>query len=630
MVVTRSKAIIDYKEPSDDEMEDLTAKTMTKRKRARTARKSQAGGAKNHPTSSSGDPLTRLPLDVVYEILGLLTPLDLLHLARTSKALRSYLMSKRSLIAWKAARAAATPPVPVCPKDISEPQLAVLLFTKECTICGKSPSSYSLRIWWTLRLRACKPCFESHVISGRVARQHYLYLEDFSSVLEALPGEPRRESYWRTWAPPNHYYLLEDVRQMSEAVEHYQLRLEARVVGSRQELEQFLEVAKSSALERAESAKVLLEWWSTWWGALWERKAELRRARKQEIISRLTELGHNLQDAQQAVYSYPWLFSRATPLTVAAWKRLRPKAERLVEEQNSLRIEREEDLIRKTRRAAFRQRYSTFKSSYTKTLKTLMPSEKVLIRTHGSIKGAIETDGTDISSRIFDDAFSELPTYLDQWRNERKSELTRLILEARNETGMELDLDTTEEQDVLYLATSVFATCGNWHSGHDDGTVHWADSIGEHFPAKAFHTQKRKSATPHEEMQCIRVVSDWVEHIKLIVRAVGLDPNTATAEDMDNLDARFYCDDCSVVKYRVERVARTWRNCIMHIGFHSKSSPCKGWTLLSSADRAIIDEHEKKLERYSTRPWGHLALSLSGTQINLRGYRLLRVRRDLS
>ncbi|KAG9035749.1 hypothetical protein FS837_001842, partial [Tulasnella sp. UAMH 9824] len=94
-----------------------------------------------------------------------------------------------------------------------------------------------------------------------------------------------------------------------------------------------------------------------------------------------------------------------------------------------------------------------------------MPSEKVLMRTYGSIKDAIEADGTDISSRIFDDAFSELPTYLDQWRNERKSELTRLILEARNETGMELDLDTTEEQDVLYLATSVFATCGNWHSG---------------------------------------------------------------------------------------------------------------------------------------------------------------------
>ncbi|KAG8900727.1 hypothetical protein FRC00_011610 [Tulasnella sp. 408] len=500
MVVTRSKVPINYKELSDDEMEDLNtagAQSIPKRKRTRTARNSKAGGgSKSTQKSATGDPLTRLPLDVVYEILGLLTPLDLLRLARTTKALRSYLMSKRSLIAWKAARAAATPPVPICPKDMSEPQLAVLLFTEECTV------------------------------------------------------------------PPNHYYLLEDVRRISEVVELYQLRLEAQVAGSRQELEQFLEAAKSSALEQAESAKILLEWRRTWWRLLWERKAKLRGARKQQCVLPIPEsIGHNLQDAQEAVYYHPNVLSSTKPLTDAAWKRLGPKAERLVEQQYWLRVEREEHPIRTKRRAAFKQRYLAFKSSSTATLKTLMPSENVLMRTCGSIKDAIEADGTDTSSRIFDDAFLELPTYLDQWRNERKSELARIILEARNETGMEVGLDTTGEQDVLYLATSVFATCGNRSWGHDNGTVHWADSIGEHFPVKVLHSQKRKSATPHD-MQCIQVVSDWVKHIKLIVQAVGLDPNTATFEDMDNLNARFYCNDCSVVKFGVKQVARSWRNCV--------------------------------------------------------------------
>ncbi|KAG8960022.1 hypothetical protein FRC00_000970 [Tulasnella sp. 408] len=409
-------------------------------------------------------------------------------------------MSKRSAIAWKAARVAATPPVPICPEDMSEPQLAVLLFTRECT------------------------------------------------------------------TPSYDYYLAEDVRQMSEAVENYQLRLEARVAGSHKELEQFLEAAKSSALERANSAKVLLKWWREWTRAMRERETELERVRKQGIVSRLAELGHDTQDAQQAVDCYSWLpnlFSGTKPLTAAAWKRIRPRAERLVEQQSWLRVERGEDPVRQKRRAAFRQRYSTFISSYNEPLKTLIPSEDVLMRNDGSIKDAIEADGTNTSSRIFDAAFSELPTYLDQWRKERKSELTTLILEARNEAGMEVDLAATEEQDILDLATSVFATCGYWYSfRHDGGTVHWADSIGEHFPRKAFHMPTRNSATAHEEMKCIRVVNDWVEHTRLLVLAVGLDPNTATTEDMENLNARFYCEDCSVAKLRGEGFARTWRNCV--------------------------------------------------------------------
>ncbi|KIO15770.1 hypothetical protein M407DRAFT_235734, partial [Tulasnella calospora MUT 4182] len=130
MVLTRLKAAINYKEPSDDEMEDTngamngaakdgsSSQTKPKRKRARSSLSSRgSGGSKDRKRSRTGDPFTPLPLDVIYEsfvvaltiplvtqILGFLTPLDLLQLARTNKALRSYLMSKRSSTAWKAAR----------------------------------------------------------------------------------------------------------------------------------------------------------------------------------------------------------------------------------------------------------------------------------------------------------------------------------------------------------------------------------------------------------------------------------------------------------------------------------------------------------------------------------------------
>ncbi|KAG9046506.1 hypothetical protein FS837_004256, partial [Tulasnella sp. UAMH 9824] len=144
MVLTRSKPVINYKEPSDNEMEDQNTRE---------------GGSQY-----------------------------LLQLARTNKALRSFLMSKRSSIAWKAARAAANPPVPICPKDLSEPKLAVLLFTKDCTVCGKF-ASQAPRLWYTLQVRACKPCFRSNLVFGRAAVQQYPYLDDFRTVLEVLPGE---------------------------------------------------------------------------------------------------------------------------------------------------------------------------------------------------------------------------------------------------------------------------------------------------------------------------------------------------------------------------------------------------------------------------------------------------------
>ncbi|KAG8891771.1 hypothetical protein FRC00_013134 [Tulasnella sp. 408] len=72
MVLTRSKPTVNYKEPSDDEMEDQTtweAQARPKKKKARTSRSSRAGGgSKYHEMAPAEDPFTPLPLDVVYEV----------------------------------------------------------------------------------------------------------------------------------------------------------------------------------------------------------------------------------------------------------------------------------------------------------------------------------------------------------------------------------------------------------------------------------------------------------------------------------------------------------------------------------------------------------------------------------
>ena len=67
------------------------------------------------------------------QIFGRLLPLDLLHLARTTRAFRRVLMHKSSIFVWKAARENVSG-IPDCPTDLSEPQWANLAFDTHCHV----------------------------------------------------------------------------------------------------------------------------------------------------------------------------------------------------------------------------------------------------------------------------------------------------------------------------------------------------------------------------------------------------------------------------------------------------------------------------------------------------------------
>jgi hypothetical protein len=64
--------------------------------------------------------------------------MDLVNLARTSKALREVLMSRKSMWVWIVARRNAGPTmVPDPPEDMSEPAWALLLFgSAVCSVCN--------------------------------------------------------------------------------------------------------------------------------------------------------------------------------------------------------------------------------------------------------------------------------------------------------------------------------------------------------------------------------------------------------------------------------------------------------------------------------------------------------------
>ncbi|CAE6472351.1 unnamed protein product [Rhizoctonia solani] len=76
-----------------------------------------------------------LPIEVLMEILGHLTLPDTLALSRSSKSFRRILMTHTAATrnVWRAA-IDNVPGLPSCPKELSEPQYAALIFSQHCTV----------------------------------------------------------------------------------------------------------------------------------------------------------------------------------------------------------------------------------------------------------------------------------------------------------------------------------------------------------------------------------------------------------------------------------------------------------------------------------------------------------------
>jgi hypothetical protein len=89
-----------------------------------------------------------------FQVFGLLDPLDILRLSRTTKALRNMLMCRSAVSVWRAAFT-HEPELPPIPDGLNEPQWANLVFSNHC---HASPSSVCIaRVQLIPKLMAALP-----------------------------------------------------------------------------------------------------------------------------------------------------------------------------------------------------------------------------------------------------------------------------------------------------------------------------------------------------------------------------------------------------------------------------------------------------------------------------------------
>ncbi|RPD66387.1 hypothetical protein L226DRAFT_530487 [Lentinus tigrinus ALCF2SS1-7] len=247
-----------------------------------SATPSQGKGGRRRKSLSM---LPNMPLDILYEILSLLHPYDLLHLSRTSKAFRLLLMNRSAITIWRRARDNVLG-LPNCPSDLSEPAYANLVFDPHCHFCIKARVS---TVMWALRVRCCKTCLkdkEAVVTVGEVFRA----LSPRYSQLKAepmLPGEFVNDAL---------YCLKSELNKLLELLDACNDDEEA--------LEAVATEQKKAAKKREKSAIDLEAWRLAEIDRRKEEKIVLAQRRRIQILERLSECGYaeELKDVPDALY----------------------------------------------------------------------------------------------------------------------------------------------------------------------------------------------------------------------------------------------------------------------------------------------------------------------------------------
>lgn len=145
-----------------------------------------------------------IPVELFYEILGYLHPIDLIRVARTTKYLRFLVMRHSSSWIWGLAFA-RNPRIPPCPDDMPHPKWADLLFGPAvCQVCGAGWANTDFKI----RRRLCDTCSHDHVMHHRPKPHETRDLLIFSQH-PAAQGKP-------DWA-----LLHEQVQELADKLQTY-------------------------------------------------------------------------------------------------------------------------------------------------------------------------------------------------------------------------------------------------------------------------------------------------------------------------------------------------------------------------------------------------------------------------
>ncbi|KAG8933778.1 hypothetical protein FRC02_011197 [Tulasnella sp. 418] len=554
-----------------------------------------------------------LPLELVFEIWSYLEPLDLLRISRSNKWLQDLLTSKTSVAVWRTARANVTPPLD-CPPDQTEVQWASLVFENNCSLCG-APSTTT--VYWALRIRACGSCRIAHLTSARAAQKRLSHVQDVETVLELVPKS--RDFGARSYVAGQRYvYDIRAIEAVGEQLEGLELRIEAKLAHSHEELEAYKSAQKQIVAEITYHGQKAKEWERLWLESRREQKEEIASQRKTDVQKRLLELGHDPKDVSRAL-SCPSV-DKPKPLTENGWRAIRGTVENLVNQHKTTRLEYERRETLRRRQTKFSSVYFQFRQRTGLPPVGFAPGISDLCQLP-EISSILEQENdVEVTEESFAPVLSLLPQYLDQWT--RKKQELLLLKMAEAGIGGISEPPTDSNCQLLRKASSVFF-CDRVKSSRryvrrvpddrdmapipPDDSMYWHLCITKESGYGRFIHRDE----PDWSLSCLIFDKDVMERIDALVETLGLDPCETTASDLDALNARVICIDCDILK---NDTAWSWRAAARHIRDHKSSGiTWNGWRRLSQVEERAqsicaqtITRRWKKRTSAQIPPYTHL------------------------
>ncbi|KDQ50808.1 hypothetical protein JAAARDRAFT_199647, partial [Jaapia argillacea MUCL 33604] len=345
-----SKDTIDADRFDDDSEEDTPA-SYPQRKSAKRTKLDNAEFGKRRkrkrrldPTKGKLSMLPTMPLDVLFEVFGHLTPQDLLALSRTSRLLHTTLLSKGAMSVWKTSLSKMPGSPPECPKDTSEPRWAQLLFgPTNCHLCG---TINVFQIDFALRRRLCKACKKDNLVYGGYFEKKYPEFDPL--ITELIPYTDR--SGWvgsrRRVYPTGHklhnkhpskFFLESDIFSMAQTLGSFTKDVHMRKAGAKGRLEDFKKMRKELVASMAEYAKVCEKWSVDDSWRVFRESQEGSQARRNDILGRLVALGHDKVDVDQL--GWHDIGDTHKELTQRSWALMRPRLEGTLNSRKAMRIQ---------------------------------------------------------------------------------------------------------------------------------------------------------------------------------------------------------------------------------------------------------------------------------------------------
>ncbi|KAI0061323.1 hypothetical protein BV25DRAFT_1900543 [Artomyces pyxidatus] len=519
--------------------------------------------------------LLSVPLDVLFETYSLLTPADLLNLARTSKKLRTVLMSRTFVLVWRAARtqvhglAAPSPP-----DDMSEPAWAQLLYGGAvCSECGKSSS---LKIEFALRRRLCATCMRRCLVCSSSWKVQCRGFDP--SVMKFLPYTTTGE--WAFGNPPDgKFYMKQDVIAMT-----------AKLAGLAQDKAAFRKfcIKRILFVDDVMQESAVYEKW------LVDAAQSRMTMRYEDIVRRLLDAGHEEVDILNSpIMAQPGAYSEQK-LTDQAWKFIQEKMKEVVMETRAWRrksIVSHRNFLAGNHYLAFRELILPAQWAY---LPVVSQAE-----TLSCFKKLIDQE-EEPSPADWTSAVQKLPQSLSDWMESNKQRYCAMMPAIHSTTSL-----ANPTMEIALLSDPCIDIIRREKMASFAGPLELAQSV-----FTAANVNRRRAFFGPDICQTWQKPDTLVFSARgaiaalAIVEALRLDAYSTTATTLDQLQARFVCMTCcKEEKYVGYQSAYSWRLYVEHYMQSESDHPVPEWHILNPEQTYDVIRREDNPKHYPHRSW---------------------------